>query len=292
MLYSLRFRLLLTLIGVLVVAVATVALFASRVTSRELQRYVELDVERNRRLTDTLITYYASNGDGGEPGVLAWRIAGETNERTILTNGDGQVQADSAGQLVGQTITCEQSIPAVIITIGGTSCIPAPDAKLSFEGPGAGDILFLGMPLATAAESALPISATRTFEAAVPAPSVAQSMPSIMIRRVQGQGLDPIEAGFIGAVNRSLLLGAAAAGLVALLLTALLSRRILGPIEALTWGAGERALATRWRRDGGERLGGPAAAAAGAAAVPAGPPRRPRRRGGRRLRRARAAAAP
>ena len=42
MLYSLRFRLLLTLIGVVAVAVATVALFASRVTSRELQRYVEL----------------------------------------------------------------------------------------------------------------------------------------------------------------------------------------------------------------------------------------------------------
>jgi hypothetical protein len=36
MLHSLRFRLLLTLIGVVVVAVATVALFASRVTSREL----------------------------------------------------------------------------------------------------------------------------------------------------------------------------------------------------------------------------------------------------------------
>jgi hypothetical protein len=51
-------------------AVATVALFASRVTSRELQRYVELDIGRNRRLTDTLMTYYTRNGDSGNPQVL------------------------------------------------------------------------------------------------------------------------------------------------------------------------------------------------------------------------------
>jgi signal transduction histidine kinase len=55
-----------------------------------------------------------------------------------------------------------------------------------------------------------------------------------MIRRVQGQSLDPIEAGFVGAVNRSLVWSAVAAGAAALLLTLALSRRILGPIEALT----------------------------------------------------------
>src|SRR3954454_6452196 len=96
MLYSLPFRLLLTLIGVVAVAVATVALFASRVTSRELQRYVELDIGRNRRLTDSLITYYARNGDGVNPKALAWQMANETDERIILTNGGGQVQADTA----------------------------------------------------------------------------------------------------------------------------------------------------------------------------------------------------
>src|SRR5262245_4642292 len=100
MVYSLRFRLLLTLIGVVAVAVATVALCASRVTSRELQRYIELDIGRNRRLTDSLITYYARNGDGGNPQALAGQIASETNERIIMTNGDGQVQADTEGVLM------------------------------------------------------------------------------------------------------------------------------------------------------------------------------------------------
>src|SRR3954465_2306051 len=107
MLYSLRLRLLLTLIGVVAVAVVTVALFASRVTSRELQRYVELDAGRNRRLTDTVMTYYRQNTDGGDPPALAQQMARETNERTILTNGAGVVLADSDGQLVGKTISCE-----------------------------------------------------------------------------------------------------------------------------------------------------------------------------------------
>ncbi|HEX9441825.1 MAG TPA: HAMP domain-containing protein, partial [Roseiflexaceae bacterium] len=236
MLHSLRFRLLLTLMGVVVVAVATVALFASRVTSRELQRYVELDIGRNRRLTDTLMTYYARNGDGGNPQALARQIASETNERIIMTNGVGQVQADTAGALVGQTIACEQTISGLIITIGGTPCaVATAGAPYSFEQSSAGDILFLGVPLRGAATNAMPpVSTTRIFEAAVPAPAIASSMPSIMIRRVQGQNLDPIEAGFVGAVNRSLVWSSVAAGVAALLLTLAFSRRILGPIEALT----------------------------------------------------------
>jgi signal transduction histidine kinase len=236
MLYSLRFRLLLTLIGVVVVAVATVALFASRVTSRELQRYVELDMGRNRRLTDSLITYYARNGDGGNPQVLARQIASETSERIILTNDIGQVQADTEGVLMGQTIGCEQSVSGLIISIGGTRCaVPAVGDPYSFEQSSAGDILFLGVPFnATVASPAQPISTTQAFEAALPPFGVASSAPLIMIRRVQGQSLDPIEAGFVGAVNHSLVWSAVAAGVAALLLTLALSRRILGPIEALT----------------------------------------------------------
>ncbi|MEP7190232.1 MAG: HAMP domain-containing protein, partial [Roseiflexaceae bacterium] len=231
-----RFRLLLTLIGVVAVAVATVALFASRVTSRELQRYVELDIGRNRRLTDTLMTYYTRNGAGGSPQALAGQIAGETNERIIMTNGIGQVQADTDGALVGQTINCQESVSGLIITIGGMRCaVPIAGDTYSFDKSNAGDILFLGVPFgATGASVAQPISTTQTFEAALPPLGIASSSPSIMIRRVQGQGLDPIEAGFVGAVNRSLVWSAVAAGAAALLLTLALSRRILGPIEALT----------------------------------------------------------
>src|SRR5215208_5201742 len=175
MLYSLRFRLLLTLIGVVAVAVATVALFASRVTSRELQRYVELDIGRNRRLTDTLITYYTRNGDGGNAQALAQQIAGETSERTIMTNGVGQVQADTAGVLVGQTIACEQSVSGLIITIGGTRCAqPVAGEAYGLNQSSAGDILFLGVPFSTTVDSAmLPIGAMPQYDAALSAPAIA-----------------------------------------------------------------------------------------------------------------------
>src|SRR5262249_54799111 len=56
----------------------------------------------------------------------------------------------------------------------------------------------------------------------------------ILIRRTVGHEPDPIEAGFISTVNRSLAWSVAAAGIAALLLTLALSRRILGPVEALT----------------------------------------------------------
>jgi HAMP domain-containing protein len=240
MLHSLRFRLLLTLIGVVVVAVATIALFASRVTSRELQRYVEQDMGRNRRVTDTLMTYYAENRDGGDPQMLTQQIAHETNERVIVTDGAGHVQADSAQLLVGQMLDCEQAIPALIITIDGTFCAPALAGKpLGFtraisSTARVDDLLFVGVPYGETASSVLPISATLNFESSAPASAIALTAPSIMIRRTLGQELDPIEAGFVGAVNRSLAWSVVAAGATALLLTLALSRRILGPIEALT----------------------------------------------------------
>src|SRR5262245_41599371 len=239
MLHSLRFRVLLTLIGVVLVAVGTVALLASRVTSHELHRYVMLDDERNRRLTDTLMTYYELNKTSGNPEELVNQIGQESGERVILTDSEGVVQADSQGQLVGQTITCEQPIPAVIITIGGTFCAPVP-ARVATdftqpiaEGQPAGDIVFLGMSFSEPIRgSVLPLSTTPTYKEA--GAKIAPGMPAIVIRRTQGQELDPIEAGFIGAVNRSLIWSVVAAGIAALLLTLGLSRRILGPVEALT----------------------------------------------------------
>ncbi len=241
MLHSLRFRLLLTLIGVVIVVVGTVALFASRVTSRELQRYVELDIERNHRVTETLLTYYAQKHEGGDPQGLTQQLAQQTDERVIMTDGDGKVQADSQGQLVGQTLSCEQSTPAVIVTVGGTFCAPVPAGKpigfaqgVAGEGR-AGDLLFLGVPFSGTLEGgAIGMSTTMQFESAVSGQAFALHTPSIVIRRTQGQEFDPIEAGFVSTVNRSLIWSVVAAGIAAVLLTLALSRRILGPVEALT----------------------------------------------------------
>jgi signal transduction histidine kinase len=114
----------------------------------------------------------------------------------------------------------------------------------------AGDILFVGVPVSGTTTLA-PISTTVTFDAAIPPlslqaqdtmvfstgawqPEASAKLPAITIRRTQGRAGDPIQAGFVDAVNRALLLAAGAAGLAALLATVVLSRRILGPVEALT----------------------------------------------------------
>jgi signal transduction histidine kinase len=49
-----------------------------------------------------------------------------------------------------------------------------------------------------------------------------------------GQSADPLREQFLASVNRALLLAAVVAGLTAVLLTLALSRRVVGPIEALT----------------------------------------------------------
>jgi signal transduction histidine kinase len=248
MLRSLRLRLLLTLIGLVAVAVGTMALFASRVTSRELQRYVELDLERNQRVASSVMTYYAQHQGDGDPAALVQEMARVVDERLILTDKQGVVLADSGEQLVGQAIGCELALPAVIISVGGTVCadIPPPGAR-DIARPAdrvmtAGDILFFGASFTSTLDAARApaLGTTFTFDAAAPAQMARLGGTSIIIRRTQGQDLDPIEAGFLGAVNRSLLWAVIASGGAAVLLTLLLSRRILGPVEALT--AAARAL--------------------------------------------------
>jgi len=255
MLHSLRFRLLLTLIGVVLVAVGTVALFASRVTSRELQRYVELDFERNQRVVSSVMRYYSQGTGAHDPQTLAQDLSQTVDERIILTDGSGKVQADTAGQVVGQTLNCDEPLPAVIVTIGDPFCggVPA-KSVVQFTNAAApasaetGDLLFFGFSTAAAEPATLPFSATQTFERA----------PGLMIRRTQGQELDPIQAGFLRTVNSALIWSAIAAGLAALVLTLVLSRRILGPIDALTAAArvlGQGDLSQRVRVSSKDEIG-------------------------------------
>ncbi len=261
MLYSLRVRLLLTLIVVVAVAVGTVALLASRVTASELQRYVELDMRRNQRVMDTLIAYYQQPHGGAERQALAQQMAQNFGERVILTDSAGIVRADSAEELIGRALGCDTPIPAIIITEGPSNCFDQLGPKqfgysqIATSEAETGDILFFSLPLSsTGPLDRVPFSAPLALDSSArPSLSLAPvqksetmmlaigagqqggpALPAITIRRTQGRTADPIQAGFIGTVNRSLLLAAGAAGLAALLLTTVLSRRILGPVEALT----------------------------------------------------------
>jgi signal transduction histidine kinase len=248
MINSLRVRLLLALIAVVVVAVGTVALLASRVTASELQRYVELDIRRNSNVIDALLAYYNQNHGAGDPSAMAQQMQAIVGERVVLTDSAGNVIGDSEQELVGQRLGCESLVSAVIVTAGRSPCVMPARAALEAaplrglggqmlaEGPSertVDSILFFGVPPANIFEYR--DSQRGLFDSAAPLAG-----PGITILRARGPGFDPIAAGFISTVNRSLLLSVALAGLAALLLTIAFSRRILGPIEALT--AAARAL--------------------------------------------------
>lgn len=181
MFHSLRFRLLLMMIIVMLVAVGTVALFASRAATSEFQRYVEHGgMLRHQRFEAVLAMYYdQSRGwDGVQP--LVEQMGQISGERIILADGEGQIVADSGRKLMGQAVGRDWAGPTALITFGGA-----------------------------------PVGV-------------------VYVSPMGGSGSSASEEVFIGSVNRSLLLAVMAAGLAAVLLTLALSRRILGPVEALT----------------------------------------------------------
>lgn len=82
---------------------------------------------------------------------------------------------------------------------------------------------------------------TQIIGSGVAHPAIAaQPFPGtdLLVARLPTPGGTPGQIGFVRAVNQQLLLAAIAAGAAALLLTWLISRRIVGPIEALTAAAG------------------------------------------------------
>ncbi len=114
--HSLRFRVLVALILVIVVAVGIVAFLASRATSGEFQRYVERGgMMRHQRFEVSLAGYYMRNRSWS--GVQPWvkHIGQITGERIILANGEGRIVADSANKLIGQTVAQDWAAPVALI---------------------------------------------------------------------------------------------------------------------------------------------------------------------------------
>jgi signal transduction histidine kinase len=179
MLRSLRVRLLLATILVVIIAIGVTAFVASRRTAGEFERYVERRSPIDeRRLGYLLSRYYEQNQgwEGIQPEIAELgRIAGQ---RVVLADIGGAVLADSENKLVGQKV--------------GERWPP---------------------PRASVRQSGRPIAAVYIDPLAGP--------PSP-------------DAAFISAVNRSVLFGALAAGIAAVIVTLFVSGRILRPVENLT----------------------------------------------------------
>ncbi|HEX9017499.1 MAG TPA: HAMP domain-containing sensor histidine kinase [Chloroflexota bacterium] len=193
---SLWARLLLAFMLVLGVVLGSVSFLASRTTSTEFRGYTERRSAADyERLQQVLGSYYSDNRTWDGVQSVVERLAQATGNPIVLTDTRGVVVADSSRKSIGQQLGNPQS---------GASQPGAPQA----EGPPP------GRP-----PRAVPIF----FEGSVVGAVAVVPNP-------------PGDAGdaFMASVNRSLLFSAAAAAVVALLLTLFLSRRILGPIEALT----------------------------------------------------------
>lgn len=203
---SLRFRLLGGFLLVAIVAVGVVATLASQVTSGQFRGYVQQRVELGHsRYERVLANYYADQG--GWQGVQSFveRMAAISGDQIVLVDPRGKVVADSAGKLLGQ-----DADPS---WVGGPSPILDP-SKAPGAGPGIGPGIDPGMPPGIG-------------------PGMAPGTPvgSLFVNPLAAQQIDE---SFLGAVNRWLLISAGSAGVLALILTLVVSRRMLGPIESLT----------------------------------------------------------
>jgi signal transduction histidine kinase len=175
---SLRTRLLLSTILVVIVAVAVTAFVASQRTLGEFERYQERRPSVDMRRVGYFLarSWTEHQGWGGAQSEIE-QLGQLAGQRVVLADRTGTIVADSEDRLVGQPVAGKWSVPGIPISLDG---------------------LFVGT---------IYLDPTRTR-------------------------LNPEQA-FLEAVNRSVLYGALAASIAALIVTFALSGGILRPIQRL-----------------------------------------------------------
>jgi signal transduction histidine kinase len=117
---SLRFRLLLTTLFVVIVAVSATALFASSTTAGEFHRYM---LRNNTRLMQHFSLLLAGTYDqqqtweGIQP--LVEHVGQVSGNRVILADAAGRVVADSGRELIGQAVGADWPAPLDNVIVAG-----------------------------------------------------------------------------------------------------------------------------------------------------------------------------
>ncbi len=120
MLHSLRVRLLLAIILVVLIAVSVTAIVARQRTTGEFQRYVESGGNSaNRRFAFVLARSYAVNQGWSDIQAEVDRLAQITDERVVVADQHDRVVGDSERTLIGQPARNNWPPPFAIMVAGG-----------------------------------------------------------------------------------------------------------------------------------------------------------------------------
>ncbi len=206
MTHSLNFRLLAAFAVVIIVIMSTVFFFTYRTTRGEISRIGErLQTEQDRRVQTELGRYYyfARTWEGVQPQVVQWGKL--YNLRIILTDNAGTVLADSEEEFIGTTYASNDPGRPVVAVTGRL-----------------GGILRTGQETATPDETARPMMGTVTAGVLY---ITHGDLPDINRTSLQIT---------YNTIGRFFLWGGLLAIAIAILLTFILSRRILAPVKALT----------------------------------------------------------
>jgi signal transduction histidine kinase len=259
--------------AVVLVAVGALALLSSRSASTEFERYLQDDIQRDQQIVSDLLIHYEGDPSPERMQALVDRLANTSGERIIVAERGGVVIADSQGILVGEAIQLPLPAPNAIrdrrliearegiistMTLSGTqglvvggkmpvtgavgvsSTFTMPIFQVQVPVTGAGIIPIAGGgPALTERISWSPLFVPLAMVPVSGTMGIHSNPTNLIVARVPATGGESSAGGYLNSVNQQLLFAAGAAGVVALLLTWLLSRRILGPVEALTVAAGK-----------------------------------------------------
>ena len=208
MVYSLRLRLIVLFMLVVMVAAGTVALVASQATASNLQVYVQTDAEQ--QIISTLLTAYRQHQSQQALQALTEQLARSSHQRIILFDHQRRVIADSDHTLMGQVLpgTILPSTTFSSSPFGTTSSPSAPSASVNSSSSPSSP-LYISTDSSTQSPSQGSITVTDT---------VTDNSP---------------QASFLTSVNHSLWLAVLFAGLTALLLALLFANTLLKPLHTL-----------------------------------------------------------
>lgn len=218
---SLRFRLLIMISLVVVVAIGTVAVYVRQRTVNRIERFV-VDVNaQDPRVISTLLRTSTQLKEPRDIQALVKKLAQATGQRIIFIDPSHHVIGDSEGLLLGQLLAATDLHSDGVPLAGPFPISPLAFAKLP---PGTTPGTLVVMP---------GLDATGNAPGAV----YLQEAPKNAVRigyNLANNATAPAEDRFIQGVNDSLLVATCLAGTLGVVLTNVLSARILRPVRALT----------------------------------------------------------